>query len=266
MKCFFCKSNRIRKSFKTKTEGVFYNVCNNCGCHYQKTIHKIDYDKNYWVNAIDPDGKKRCFVNEREDKIKNWYGQSIKFVNNFKNIKVLDLGCGLGFFLSALNSSIKKYGLEYSSFAQRYIKNSFPEIYFLKSKKIEDIKKFNTKFDVIMCYHVLEHLLEPRDLILNIKKNLKKNGYLIIGTPLIDTLLSNYFGPNYRLYGKSHPILYNLKSLKQLLINDFEIIKIEKPFIGTKYNSWSNFLKLFNNKKISPPYYGSIVTLYARRL
>ena len=53
-----------------------------------------------------------------------------------------------------------------------------------------------------------------KDQIIN---KLKKGGVLIIGTPLIGTLLSNYFGKYYRLYNKSHEILFNLKSLDKLM-------------------------------------------------
>ena len=116
-----------------------------------------------------------------------------------------------------------------------------------------------------MCYHVIEHIENPQKLIDIIKKNLKDDGYLIIGTPLIGTVISNFFGKNYRLYSKSHINLFNLKSLKLLLGTDFNIVKIEKPFFKTKYNTLSNFIKLFNNKRLSPPFYGSIVTLYAQK-
>jgi len=266
MNCIFCKSNKVKNTFVSLSESIVYNICDNCGCHYQNPIQKVDYDDSYWISAIDPDGNKREFINERDDKIKNWYGNSIKFVNSFNNISVLDLGCGLGFFLSALNSNIKKYGIEYSSFAIKYIKSNFPEILTLNSQNIEDTKKFDTKFDIIMCYHVIEHLQEPQKLINTIKNNLKKDGYLIIGTPLIDTFISNFFGKNYRLYSKSHINLFNLKSLNMLLGDDFKIIKIERPFFKTKYNTLSNFMKLFNNKRLSPPFYGSVITLYAQKI
>ena len=98
-----------------------------------------------------------------------------------------------------------------------------------------------------------------------IKSNLKTGGYLIIGTPLVGTFIANFFGKNYRLYSKSHITLFNLKNLKDILESDFNIVKIEKPFLKTKYNSFRNFLRLFNNKKLSPPFYGSIVTLYAQK-
>ena len=96
---------------------------------------------------------------------------------------------------------------------------------------------------------------------------MKKNGKLIVGTPLIGTIISNYFGKNYRNYSKDHEILFNLKILKKLLNdNNFKIIRIEKPFFKTDYFNFINILRLFNNKKISPPYYGSIATIYSENL
>ena len=86
-------------------------------------------------------------------------------------------------------------------------------------------------------------------------------------SPLIGTIISNYFGKYYRNYVNDHEILFNLKSLKKLLNNNnFKIIKIEKPFFKTDYFNFKNILRLFNNKKISPPFYGSIVTIYSENL
>ena len=58
MNCIFCKSSRVKKTFESLSESIIYNVCNNCGCHYQNPIQKVDYDDSYWISAIDPDGNK----------------------------------------------------------------------------------------------------------------------------------------------------------------------------------------------------------------
>ena len=55
-------------------------------------------------------------------------------------------------------------------------------------KKLEFIEK---KFDVIMFYHVIEHFFDQTKTFEILKKRLKKNGILILGTPLIGTLISN---------------------------------------------------------------------------
>ena len=122
MSCLNCKSTKVKKKFKSLYKSVSYSICAECGCHYQDPLIRYDYtSENFWKRSIDPDGKFRDSTKEKEFKIKNWYGDAINFTNKFSNIDVLDIGCGLGFFLSSLNKSINKYGLEESKFAIEYL-------------------------------------------------------------------------------------------------------------------------------------------------
>jgi hypothetical protein len=58
-----------------------------------------------------------------------------------------------------------------------------------------------------------------------------------------------------------------MKSLKYLHNNNnLKITKIEKPYFKTDYFNFENIMRLFNNKKISPPFYGSIVTIYSENI
>ena len=111
MNCPNCNNSNYSKKF-TSYSKVDYKNCNYCGCVYQDPIIKLNYSDDYWQGAVDPDGVRRNFLNERDFKIKNWYGNAINFVNKLKDVSILDIGCGLGYFLSALNGSIKKFGLE----------------------------------------------------------------------------------------------------------------------------------------------------------
>ena len=265
MKCLFCKSDQFKEKFVSSLEQVEYFICSECGCHSQTNPIDTNYNENYWEgDVIDPDGKKRNFIEEKDFKIKNWYGDITEFTNNFSDPKVLDVGCGLGFLLSSFKTKYKT-GIEASNFCVDFIKKNFQDIHILKGGN-DDLNRIlsNTKFDIIIAYHVIEHLDDPVDFIKNLKMKLNKSGKLIIGTPCIGSLISKYFGKNYRLYNKSHKILLNEKSLKQLFEkNGFKIVKIEKPFFKTAYNNFSNFVRLFNKNKISPPFYGSIITIYA---
>jgi 2-polyprenyl-3-methyl-5-hydroxy-6-metoxy-1,4-benzoquinol methylase len=257
----FCKIKKIFKSYNQ----VNYVICKECGCHYQNPVIKTDYSKSYWQVSSDPDGVKRNFQEERVDKIKNFYGNSINLINKNKNIKVLDVGCGMGFFLSSLNSTIEKYGIEESQYAVDFIKNNFKDI-IIKKGNINDVYNLKLNFDVIMFYHVIEHLESPSKSIEILKNKLNNKGLLILGTPNIGSFFSKFFGGNYRNYNPQHLCLYNLGALRLLMEkNNFYIEKIEKPFFGTKYNNFNNFFRLFNPKKISPPFYNSIVTLYLRK-
>ena len=261
MTCLNCKSKKFKNQFISFSK-VNYKVCADCFCVYQDPITKLDYSESYWQGAIDLEGVKRNFTEERNFKVKNWYGDTIKYLNKNKNISVLDIGCGLGFFLSSLNTSIKKYGVEQSSYAINYMKKNFNNINLIQGG-IEKIKDFNIKFDVVMLYHVIEHLPNPSEAIPLIKEVTKPGGVLILGTPNAGSFFATYFGKNFRHYIPAHTCLYNLQGIKKLLLkNSFKVFKIEKPFFKTAYNSIKNFFRLFNPKKVSPPFYGSIITLY----
>ena len=52
---------------------------------------------------------------------------------------------------------------------------------------------------------------------------------------------------------------------KILLSKDFIIEKEEFPFFKTDYFNLGNILKLFMFNKISPPFYGNIMTFYVRK-
>ena len=263
MSCLNCKSTKYDKKFKSYSDVVF-KECSDCGCFYQDPIIKLNYSDTYWQGAIDPDGVKRNFLNEREFKIKNWYGDAINFVNSKSNISVLDIGCGLGYFLSALNLNIDKYGVEDSKFACDHVKKNFKEIEILNGS-YELIETFEKKFDVIMFYHVIEHLKDPQKAIQIIKKVLKKNGILILGTPNVESMIAKIFKKNFRHFIPAHTCLYGEKSIKNLLNKyKFETLKIEKPFFKTKYNNISNYLDILKVNNISPAFYGSIMTFYCR--
>ena len=265
MSCINCGSDKIERKFISTVEDVEYKVCDECKNHYHNDV-KNEYEIKYSENIIDVDGNKRNLKKERNFKLKNWYGFIPNYLNAKKNLSILDIGCGLGYLLSALNSSHMKFGIEDSQEAKNFIKENFKDINIIE-KNLDELASMKNKFDIIILYHVLEHIENPKQLIKSINSILKKNGELILGTPIINSFISNYFGKNYRLYRKEHVNLYNTNSLKTLLENaHFKITKIEKPFFKTEYFTFNNIIKLFNPNKISPPFYGSILTLYSKKI
>ncbi len=117
---------------------------------------------------------------------------------NIRNLKILDVGCGGGIICEPLaRLGARVTGID---FAPNNIKAA--KIHSKKNKlKInyiyKDIEKskFNEKFDVILMFEVLEHLDNWKKTIKNIKKNLNKNGLIIIST-INRNLLSKLFAIN----------------------------------------------------------------------
>ena len=99
----------------------FYKLGLNQFFKKKKKINNFKKNR-YWNNFKafrDPDGKIRNLLNEREKKI-NDLKDEIKFIKkntNSKKPRIIDLGCGFGFFLSAFDKKWEKIGIELSNFA-----------------------------------------------------------------------------------------------------------------------------------------------------
>ncbi len=243
-----------------------YVRCNQCGLVYQNPRKVTQYEDNYWESAIDPDGKVRDLTTEREDKIKNQYEGDIKYIHKLTPGRILDVGCGLGFFLSAINSQWEKYGVEISEFASDYARQHFPDINVFTGE-LSQAQYDDDFFDVVYLYHVIEHVENPEALLKEIHRILKTDGILIIGTPNIESFCSRRFKGNFRLLGTPHIVLWSRPTLTTLLEkNGFEPLKVRFPFFGTRYFTLGNLWRLLNTKKVSPPFYGNVMTIYARKV
>ena len=116
---------------------------------------------------------------------------------------VLDVGCGDGAYLGYLSSSIGQgFGVDADStavklanskFDERGIENCKAECLTIGEAK-ETFEKTGDKFDVVYSADVIEHLPDPAELLSLAVSVIKKDGLVIIGTPLYisDELISPY--------------------------------------------------------------------------
>mgnify|MGYP001203079174 FL=1 len=97
---------------------------------------------------------------------------------------LLEIGCGNGKFLQNFqksNSYWNLWGSELNDSNEELI-NGLPNTTFY-SGDLEDLDK---KFDFIVMIHVLEHIINPRDFINNLKSKLKEKGKIFIQVPNLE--------------------------------------------------------------------------------
>ncbi len=223
---------------------------------------KDAYDLRYWKNIIDPDGKHRDKTKEREKRIASCK-EELDYINNLIPGKVLDVGCGLGFLLSGIDDKWEKHGVEISEFGANYAKKYGKVLCgVLQAAEYE-----SDSFDVVLIYHVIEHMKNPISELKEIKRILKPGGKLILGTPDFNCGLAKRFKYNFRLLKDlTHISLFDTFGLYRLLTDlFFEVEKASYPFFDTEYFTKENLLRLFDTSKISPPFYGNFVTFYAHK-
>ena len=117
---------------------------------------------------------------------------------NIRNLKILDVGCGGGIICEPLaRLGAKVTGIDFVPnniiAAKIHSKKNKLKINYI-NKDIEK-SKLDEKFDIILMFEVLEHLDNWKKTIKNIKKNLNKNGLIIIST-INRNLLSKLFAIN----------------------------------------------------------------------
>lgn len=218
------------------------------------------YDVRYWKEVVDPDGITRDKTKERDKRI-SFCQEEIDYINSLKPGRVLDVGCGLGFLLSAIEPTWEKHGVEISEYAVDYAKRYGTVLCgVLCAAEYE-----SNFFDVVMLNHVVEHFQNPVAELIEIRRVLKPRGKLILGTPDFSCELAKRFGNNFRLlHDRGHISLFSTISLYKLLTDlFFEIESVSYPFFETEYFTEENLLRLFDVSKLSPPFCGNVVTFYA---
>ena len=101
--------------------------------------------------------------------------------------KVLDVGCATGANGAAIKElcSSEVIGLEYNESMAKQAATIYDDVKLinlnseLPSKVLGDI----TDFDAIICGDILEHLVDPWSTLLDLKKMINPNGYIISSIP-----------------------------------------------------------------------------------
>lgn len=220
------------------------------------------FEEGYWKDVVDPDGRHRDRTTERERHIDD-VKLEIDFVNRQPPGRILDVGCGLGFFLSAIDEGWEKHGVEVSGFAAAHA-GSWGRVFHgtLKEAGYED-----SYFDIVVCHHVIEHVEDPVALVNEIHRILRPGGWLVLGTPDFDGGCARRFGENYRLLkDPTHISLFGHESVFRFVRELGFIVELDEyPFFESRHFKSENLERLFDREQVSPPFYGNFMTLFCRK-
>lgn len=116
--------------------------------------------------------------------------------------RLLDVGCGPGFFLStAREFGWDPAGVEISSVAVEFGARSYGlEIH---RGDLLDLGLPSRSFDVITMWHLLEHLPKPMATLRVARRLLREGGWLVVEVPNFQSLVSRLTARPYR--GATHP-------------------------------------------------------------
>lgn len=108
-----------------------------------------------------------------------------------KEKSLLEIGCGSGAFLSLANRYFNKVvGVELDVNTKNFLKHKGLDV----RPSLE--KLGDCKFDLIVMFHVLEHLLDPVVFLRDMKNYLSNTGMIIVEVPNIDDALVSFYNIN----------------------------------------------------------------------
>lgn len=110
---------------------------------------------------------------------------SVNIITSRTNVdhgKLLDIGCGFGFFLNAMKQhQWNVAGIEISKDGGQYAKDYYHiEIY---SKPLEALSLPDNHFDVVTLFYVIEHIADPLTVLKEVNRILKPGGLILIRWP-----------------------------------------------------------------------------------
>jgi len=234
--------------------------CRNCGLVFIQDLPQDKLDDTYWDVK---DSGEFTIYDDTRDEAENDFIKKLEVVDQLQKHKgiLLDVGCGTGNFLVIANKDgWQVLGVEISHAAVEYVRKNFS--FDIHEGPIENSKIASESLDVVTMWDVIEHIQNPNETLVAVRRIIKKGGVLVVETPdqrsffkIICTFLYKLsrrkfsYLLNY-VYYVPHYFFYNQITLRKILEkHGFRVIRSDKDETG--YRFAVEKIKLhFGNKKI----------------
>ena len=206
----------------------------------------------------------------------------LKYQKVFEIIKndhsVLEIGCHTGYLGEVLSKTGNKvWGVEIDNEAAQKAEPFYEKIIVGDIEDKETWNKLPHNFDVILFLDVLEHLIDPWEVLIKSKRFLKPEGFILVTLPNIafyairkSLLLGKFDYQDSGILDKTHLRLFTFYSAQELIrecgysIMGYYVTLSQLPF---EYRS--PFLKGFYNRirplfsKLFPNIFGAVILFKA---
>ena len=174
--------------------------CHNCG-HGFRTVVPVKIKEHYFAKSYWNQDKNRqgMLSIDPDDNWKEWVGGRMNILESFglvekeckpRNSKrIFEFGCAEGMMLYELKKrGYDVMGNEVGEIADESIeKLGIP----ISKLPIEEFVMQDERFDLIMSFHVVEHLIDPKSLFKSLANMLNPHGYILLHVPVNDAEYDN---------------------------------------------------------------------------
>lgn len=175
--CILCQSSESKTVFNENGTPIL--ECKNCG-HVYSSYEQEEHYEGYW------DGAEQTYdLKWWDDAHRAVYSDFISTYLKQEKGNLLDVGCGLGFFVKAVLTKKPGWsavGYEISKQAVKFAneQNGMKTVY---AGLVQDSKLPKESFDIITLWDVIEHIPKPHSLLTYLHGLLKPGGILFLQTP-----------------------------------------------------------------------------------
>ncbi|MBI2995633.1 MAG: class I SAM-dependent methyltransferase [Candidatus Melainabacteria bacterium] len=246
MECDLCKSKNLKTCFPYHTYSLV--ECRNCKLRFLDPLPSPDelkklYSSDYYFS---PDSNLYGYSNYKEDvnlivlTAIQRYNTLRLILGKSSHLKLLDTGCAYGYYIDIA----RLYGWDVSGVEinEECVKEA-------KNKLNLDVRKGTLEeqhfpaetFDVVTCWDMIEHLLNPSNFLQQVNRILKPGGYFLLTTPDVGSIPAKVLGKRWMGYKSyEHVYFFNKKTIKLYLeANGFALTRFQ--YTG-KYISKQLFL------------------------
>ncbi|MCG9879503.1 MAG: class I SAM-dependent methyltransferase [Bacteroidia bacterium] len=245
-KCPVCNNTECKELFNCKdyvASNEEFTIVECLKCNLQFTnprpteleIGKY-YESNKYISHAGSDKSELGVTYKIYDWVRNYsIGNKLKLIKKYhKSGKLLDLGCGLGYFLDGVkkDNTFHSIGADISLEAIKYVKNTF-NIEVLEESKLS--LESDKSYDIITQWHVMEHVHRLEERMILLKRILKEEGTMFIAVPISNSFDSQYYKQFWDGYDVPRHLYHFTSNSMRILMekHGFKIVKQKAmPFDG----------------------------------
>lgn len=148
--------------------------------------------------------------------------------------RLLEIGCGVGFLLDeAKKEGWQTHGVELSKWGVDYAREKLGLDVFCGT--LDSVNFSPGNFDAIVLSDTIEHLIDPKEILIKIRPLLGPQGILYINTPNIGSLVSRLLKAKWWGFNQFHLYYFTKRTLEQMLeATGFDVVK------------WGGYSRTFN--------------------
>lgn len=262
--CPVCGCNRTISGWECQS--FRFARCTECGHLYQNpqpvfSDLRARYGEEYFAYELEND--KNFFELMLKGLEDASFFELERTVEDYR--RFLDIGCATGMLLAYLKQrEWRVQGVEICEPAARYgIEHRDVPIHI---GTLEDARFPSDSFSFIHFSHVIEHVPDPRAFLLEVKRVLRPQGYVVVVTPNVQSLQAYLFREKWRSAIADHMNLFSRQGLERLLT--------ETGFQPLRFKTWGGIAKGMAPAMLKGPLdrlaktfgFGDVVLYVARKL